>query len=349
MSAARMKTGYVYLVSVKGRFGRVLRLETSLRDPAAQIGRLARAGGRPRAPKLIGYEFVEDRVLACAQIRAGLKRTRVKGHPRSFRCTAALGRAMLTRAARRQAGLRKSRFHPQTGLLSASDIEIAGPITAFTSEIAMTLRDELGEGCAKLDLYLHPYLLGTITALFHAERRQSKIPCAYLPEILCDIAWRTFRCRLKPAVLIRLAHPSRREQGYLDLARYAFSHAKKSGAQNEQLVAFLRAPEEHLSTTMRNYAESLAHAPQVKLRNFLYRLMQLGLFTGLVLALDAVLDGTEPGRWLAGLLFLFVTGSAALAFNLYEKPDLTGGLGILGRREVERELKTLRPNNAALG
>jgi len=350
-----MKTGYIYIVALNGRFGRVLRLGTSLRPPAL---RLSRHGRRAR---LIGYEFVEDMSTARGQLRAELRKARVGGHGRTFRCSAAHARAALKRAADRQGTIRKARFHPETGLLVDPDIELAGPVAAFSETLTGLLAREAGGDLTKLDVFLHPYMVGTIATMFREKQSETKIPDAYLPEILRDIAWRLWKCRLKPRVFIRMARRTKREQSYLDLARLSLEQAKRgqglrqfggspSGfASNTQLVAFMRAPEAHLGQTMRSYADMLSRIPAVKARGFVIRLLQLALLVGLVFALDAVVTGPEPGRWLSALLLLFFAGAGALTFNLYEMPDLTRGLGVLSRRELDAELKAIEGRGLDLG
>lgn len=338
-----MKTGYVYIVALRGRFGRVLRLGTSLRDPSERLRRLARArGGRPR---LIGYEFVEDRSAAESEVGAALRDVRLGGRARTVRCGAERARAVLKRAADRQAGIRKARFHAETGLLVDPDIEVSGPVAQFSQSLVALLEREAGGDLDKLPVFLHPYMVGTIATMFRASQSKTKIPDEYLPEILRDIAWRLWKCRLKPRVFMRMAQRTKREQSYLDLARFTFEQQKRSrrapAFPDAQLVAFMRAPRVHLDQTMRGYAAALNRAPAAKVRSILYRTAQLLLLIGMVFTLDAVITGPEPGRWISALLMVFFAGAAALAFNLYDKPDLTHGLGFLSRKEVEAELKAI--------
>jgi hypothetical protein len=347
-----MKTGYVYIVALNGRFGRVLRLCTSLRTPAERLQRLNQVGGRRRAPKLIGYEFVEDIGGAQAELQSALRSTRLSDASRSFRCSVAQARAALRRMAARQAAIRKARFQPATGLLVDPEIELGGPVTQFSETLADLLAKEAGGDLGKLPVFLHPYMVGTIATMFREKQVETKIPDEYLPEILRDIAWRLWRCRLKPGIFIRMAQRTRREQSYLDLARYSFEHRERAkpsarsvvgfGADGAQLTQFMQAPAAHLGQTMRSYADALERAPAVKLRTLLFRLAQIVLLIVGVFALDAILtSGSEPGRWLSALTLVFVAGVGALAFNLYDKPDLTRGLGILTRKEVETELKAI--------
>jgi hypothetical protein len=347
-----VKTGYVYIVALNGRLGRVLRLGTSLRSPAERVRRLVAAQGRRRGARLVGYEFVEDMIAARGQLRAALRAERVGGHARTFRCSAGRARAALKAAAGRQATIRKARFHPETGLLVDPDIEMAGPVVAFSEKLALMLEREAGGDFNKLTVFLHPYMVGTIATMFREKQAETKIPDEYLPEILRDIAWRLWKCRLKPRVFLRMAQRTKREQCYLDLARFTLQHrargttaqapGRSAGfASDSQLVGFMRAPAQHLGQTMRGYADALTRAPIVKARSLVFRLIQILLLIGLAFAVDAVITGPEPGRWLSALLMVFLAGACALAFNLYEKPDPTRGLGILTRSELEAELKSL--------
>jgi hypothetical protein len=341
-----MKTGYVYIVALNGRFGRVLRLGTSLRDPADRLKRLARVKGRRRAPKLIGYEFVEDMIAARGQVRRAL---RGKPKTRTFFYRPARARAALKAAARRQATIRKARFDPESGLLADPDIELAGPVARFSASLSGALAAEAQGDLGKLSVFLHPYMVGTIATLFREAQGRTKIPDEYLTEILRDIAWRIFKCRLKPLVFIRMARRTRREQRFLDLARLTFERQKRGGARRRrpgllsdaQLTGFMRAPKAHLGEVMRSYAETLSRAPAVRLRTLAFRALQLLFAVTAIFAVDAVMSGSEPGRWTSALLLVFFAGAAVLTFNLYEKPDLTRGIGILTRKEIEVELKAL--------
>jgi hypothetical protein len=349
-----MKTGYVYIVALRGRFGRVLRVGTGLRHPAERLGRLAAAAGR--GVKLIDYEFVEDVQNARIQLRAALRHARLSGSSGSFRCGAGRARAAMRDAATRQAQIRKARFHPATGLLVDPQIELAGPIAKFSETLAALLAREAGGDLGKLSVFLHPYMVGTIATLFRETQTRTKIPDEYLPEILRDIAWRLWRCRLKPGVFIRMTERTKREQSYLDLARFGVESQKNRRSARlgftpvceAQLTAFMQAPAVHLGQTISGYTAALGRAPAVKARTVLFRLAQILLLIVGVFALDAIVMGSEPGRWFSALLLLFFAGIGALAFNLYEKPDLTRGLGILTRKEAEAELKAIESRGSRL-
>lgn len=353
-----MKTGYVYILSVRTRLGRVLRIGTSLRHPSVRLERLAR-GGRPSwRPKLIGYEFAEDLLGARAQLRALIKSRLLPERGHSYRLGAPRARSALARLAARLETLRKPKFHPRTGLIIDPDLELAGPILEFSEAIAAGLRTEAGGDLAKLDMFLHPYLIGAIAARFRQEQPRTKIPDAYWPEILKDVAWRLWRCRLKPRIFVRLSALSAQERGYMELARFSTRRPKLAalasgprgyaGTEMTPAAAFLRAPAEHLSETMSHYIEALDRVPSVKLRNGLFRIAQASLAVAGIFVLDAMLSGTDPGRWPNALLLLFFSGAAVLAFNLYDKPDLTRGLALLSRKQVLTELERVETQGVRL-
>jgi len=352
-----MKTGYVYIVALNGRglgrLTRVLRLCVSLRHPADRIARLAAGPWRGRNPKLVGYEFVEDLIGARGHVKAALKAFRLGPRGRTFACVKALARRALQSAATRQDTLRAGRFHPTTGLLIDREIELSGPVAAITSHIAAVVEHEVHGDLAKIDAFLHPYMIGTIASVFHHSQKHTKIPDAYFSEILRDIAWRSWKCRLKPEFFIALAHRSRDDQKYLELARYRFEQGLKAKAHPEipeaQLAAFLRQPNQHLRETVASYADDLAHSPRLKMRKMLFAAARFALALVAVLLCDAMLAGGTMGSAVFALITLFLAGVTILAFNLYETPDLTRGIGFLTAREAAQELARLRQKSEAKG
>ena len=345
-----MKTGYVYIVALNGRglgrFARVLRLCVSLRHPQERVDRLANGAWRTRRPRLVGFEFVEDMIGARAQVRAALKRFRLGGRGRSFWCVKSLARAELHAAGERQSALRSGRFHPVTGLLVDREIELGGPIAQLTAHIAEVVADGTHGDLGKLDLFLHPYTVGTIASVFHHTQRHTRIPDDYFPEILREIAWRSWKCRLKPEYFVAVARRTREDQKYLELARYRFETGLKAKARPQipeaQLAAFLRQPNQHLRETVTSYAEALEHSPRLRVRRVAFRAGRLALAIGGALGCEAVLAGGTSENWIFALLLLFLTGVTVLAFNLYETPDLSKGIGFLTAREAAQELARLR-------
>ena len=345
-----MKTGYVYIVALNGRglnrLSRILRLCVSLRHPEVRVARLAAGAWRGRAPKIVGYEFVEDLVGARAHVRAALKPFRVGLRGRTFLCPATLARTALGAAAARQSALRKGRFHPRTGLLTDREIELAGPIEELTRHLADVIASETHGDLAKIGVYLHPYTVGTIASVFRHTQPKTKIPDAYFSEILREIAWRSWKCKVKPDYFLSQGMRSKEARRYLELARYRFEHALKGKIWREvpeaQLAAFLRQPNQHLRETVASYADELEHSPRLKARRVAFRAARFGVALTAAVLCEAMLAGGASGNWMLALLVMFLAGVIVLAFNLYETPDLSRGIGFLTAREAREELARLR-------
>lgn len=345
-----MKTGYVYIVALNGRglnrLSRILRLCVSLRHPEDRVARLAAGPWRGRAPKIVGYEFVEDLVGARAHVRAALKPFRFGVRGRNFLCPAPVARTALSAVAVRQSALRKGRFHPRTGLLTDREIELAGPITELTRHLSDVIASETHGDLAKIGVYLHPYTVGVIASVFHHTQSKTKIPDIYFPEILREIAWRSWKCRVKPDYFVAEGMRSKEAKKYLELARYRFEHALQGKIWREipeaQLAAFLRHPNQHLRETVASYADELEHSPRLKARRVVFRIARFALALGAALLGQAMLAGGASGNWMLALLVMFLAGLMILAFNLYETPDLSKGIGFLTAREAREELARLR-------
>lgn len=357
-----MKTGYVYLVSLRSRFGRVVRLATSLRHPAERVAKLKEGSFRQRGVRLLAYAFVEDMIGARAEVRASLRRWRIAGHARTFWVLPPMAKTALQRAAQRQSSFRRARFDPVSGLLTDREVELAGPITGFTDMLATVIARESWPDRAHLNLLLHPYMVGLLAGIFRHSQPDTKIPDEYWPEILKEITWRTTRSRLKAPFFVRMSRQTAREMSYSALAHQGLMLAYEKTGRSAAvptgrtppgsprlaapLIAYLRAPEAHLRQVMERYGDELETALPSRLRRIGYRVLRFLLAVVFVVLLDTLLTAGGAEAMLRALLFAFLAGATVLAFNLYELPDTTRGLGVFSMREIKRELARLTPRSA---